>query len=391
MRVVVVGGGIGGLTAAIALQRAGIEADVYERAAALGEVGAGIGLMANGVRALELLGLGTAVRSHGLSGAQGGLRTWEGKTLIAVPTDEFSQRFGGMAVMHRADLLAALARELDPARLHPDRECVGFEEDAHGITAAFRRGEAARGDVLIGADGLRSAIRTQLFGNHRPRYAGYTAWRAVVPFEHAGLSWGESWGRGRRFGIVPMTESRVYWFATSNAREGENDPKGGRKANLLRLFRGWHEPIEAVIEASQESSILRNDIYDLNPLAGWSRGRVTLLGDAAHPMTPNLAQGACQAIEDAVVLAVCLKRPADAAFGLASYEQRRIPRVRGIVLQSRRFGAAGQWESGLLRGLRDAFLKAMAPKLTARSMEALAGQEVLTADERALLSGQSSR
>jgi len=385
MRVLIIGGGIGGLAAAAALRRAGIEADVYERAPALREVGAGIGLMANGVRALDRIGLGDAVRSKCLARVQGVLRNWKGATLVAALAGELAKRFDGLALVHRADLLAALASAVDPARLHPDRECLGFEQDERGVTAHFRSGEAAHGDVLIGADGLRSAVRAQLFGNLPPRYAGYTAWRAAVPFTHSRLLWGESWGRGRRFGIFPMTEGRIYWFATANALEAERDQDGSAKTHLLELFRGWHEPIEALIEVTEAPSILRNDIYDLDPLAAWGRGRVTLLGDAAHPMTPNLGQGACQALEDAVVLAVCLKKSADVASGLADYQRRRIPRVRAVVLQSRQIGQAAQWEHPVLCWLRDAATRATPGSLAARSMESVSGREILTADEAALL------
>ena len=385
MRVLIIGGGIGGLTAAIALRKAGVDPQVYERASALREVGAGIGLMANAVQALDALGLGGAIRALSLAGMQGGLRNSKGEALMEVPADEFSRQFGAMAVMHRAALLSALESELDAARLHLNHEFVRFDQEDHGVTAHFNGGGAQRGEVLIGADGLRSAVRAQLFGARAPRYAGYTAWRAVVPFEPLPLVTGETWGRGRRFGIVPMAGGRVYWFATANAREGERDPAGQTKSNLLRSFLGWHRPIEALIEAADESSILRNDIYDLDPLTAWTQGRVTLLGDAAHPMTPNLGQGACQAMEDAVVLAVCLKPAARPENGLAEYQRRRIPRTRAIVLQSRRFGQIAQWQSPFLCGLRDRAVRMTPRALAVRSLKDLVAYHPLSPGDRSLL------
>ena len=314
------------------------------------------------------------------------MRNPRGENLVAVPAEEFARRYGFMAVMHRADLLALLMREVDPARLHLDRECVAIDPDERGVTAHFRNGETVRGAVLVGADGLRSQVRTGLFGLHPPRYAGYTAWRAVASLGgDAAPAIQETWERGRRFGIVPITGGRLYWFATRNTPEGERDPAGAVKAGLLECFKGWHAPIEALIEATAESSILRNDIYDLEPLPAWSRGRVTLLGDAAHPMTPNLGQGACQAIEDAVVLAVCLKkaeRPEDA---LAEYQRRRIPRARSIVIESRRIGALGQWEGRWTCALRDRALRATPRALMERSMIAVAAFPLLTDAERLLL------
>ncbi len=255
MKIIVVGGGIGGLTAAIALRRAGIDVDVYERAPELREVGAGIALAANALRAFDLLGLGSAIRAEGIAATQGGLRNHRGEVLMAIPPDELG---GTVVVMHRAELLAALAQQIDPDRLHLDRECVRFEQDHDGVTANFQNGETARADVLIGADGLKSVIRKQLFGDQRALYAGYTAWRTVVPFDHAkDLVMGESWGRGCRFGIIPMSRDRVYWFAADNAKEGERDPEGQTRDVLARRFRGWHEPIEALVAAATEGSILQ--------------------------------------------------------------------------------------------------------------------------------------
>lgn len=283
MKAIVIGAGIGGLTAAIALNKAGIEAHAYERAPALREIGAGISLWANAINALDELGLADAIRARGLSELQGGLRTWRGTVLYAASYDELAGHFGAaVVVMQRADLLAVLANEVSPQRLHLNHECTGFVQDASGVTARFTNGEVVRGDVLIGADGLWSVVRAQLFADDPPRYAGYTAWRTVVRLERPRMVTGETWGRGRRFGIMPMGDGRVYWYATTNAPEGERDSKGQAKQNLVGLFRGWHEPIEALLEASEESSILRNDIYDRNPLVRWSENRVTLLGDAAH-------------------------------------------------------------------------------------------------------------
>jgi 2-polyprenyl-6-methoxyphenol hydroxylase-like FAD-dependent oxidoreductase len=164
-------------------------------------------------------------------------------------------------------------------------------------------------------------------------------------------------GRGAQFGIFPMTAQRVYWFASVNAPEGARDWPVGRKRELLERFGDWHSPVRAIIEATDEAAILRNDIYDHEPLRRWGEGRVTLLGDAAHPATPNLGQGACQAIEDAVVLARCLGESPEVAAALRAYESRRRPRTSAITLQSRRMGRMGRWENPLLCWLRDRLIK----------------------------------
>ena len=376
-----IGGGIGGLTAGVALNQAGIDADVYERVPVLREVGAGISLWANAIRALDALGLSRGLCSRGISGWQGALRKPDGRVLQEVSYAEIAQRGGDvLVVMHRADLLALLSQALAPQRLHLNSECVGVEQNAGGVTVRFANGETADADVLIGADGLHSTVRAHLFGAAPPRYAGYTAWRAIATVERTELRPGETWGAGRRFGIVPLADGRVYWFATENVPAGE--PNIRPKETLLSLFRGWHEPIEALIHATDEAAILRNDIYDRPPLRRWSQGRVTLLGDAAHPMTPNLGQGGCQAIEDAVVLAVCVRNAGTVEGALRSYEQRRIPRTSGIVLQSRRMGALGQWENAALRWLRDSAVRAVPQHLAARQLEPIAGFDCLTAEER---------
>jgi 2-polyprenyl-6-methoxyphenol hydroxylase-like FAD-dependent oxidoreductase len=154
-----------------------------------------------------------------------------------------------------------------------------------------------------------------------------------------------------------MTGGRVYWYATESVPEGQGDPLEGRKQGLLKLFRGWHEPVEALIEATDESAILRNDVYDRPALRRWSVGRATLLGDAAHPMTPDMGQGACQAIEDAVVLADCLSQGSEVAEALRAYESRRIPRTRRVVRESRQAGTIAQWSNPLACRLRKALLR----------------------------------
>lgn len=180
MRVIVVGGGIGGLTAAIALRRVGIDVDIYEQAADLREVGAGIGLAANALRALEALELGDELRSECLAAAQGGLRRPDGEFLVSIAVDELSQKFGSVAVVHRAELLALLRRHVEPSRVHVEHRCIEVGQASNSATARFDTGDTVRADAIIAADGLRSTIRAQLFGNPVIRYAGYTAWRAVV-------------------------------------------------------------------------------------------------------------------------------------------------------------------------------------------------------------------
>ena len=376
MKAIIIGAGIGGLSTAIGLRRAGFEVEVYERAEQIGEVGAGITLWPNAIKALTQLGLGEQIRAISVFEGQGGIRTWRGAPLTSASTVDIERAFGAPTLaMHRAELHNVLLRAFGAGQVQLGAQCSGFEQDGESVTALFAGGQRAEGDLLVGADGIRSVVRAQLHGAEPPRYAGYTAWRGVVPFDRSRLLPGESWGAGERFGQVPLSDNRVYWFATANLPAGGHSPDG-EKAELLRRFQGWHDPIPALIEATPAATILRNDIYDRPPLRGWGKGRVTLLGDAAHPMTPNLGQGACQAIEDAVVLMKQLRAGRDVAEALRAYEQQREDRTAMLVTQSRRIGEVGQWQGPLSVGVRDLLMKTLGTRLQDRQLAEVIGYEV---------------
>jgi FAD-dependent urate hydroxylase len=379
-KALIIGGGIGGLCAAIALRRKGVEALVFERVAELREVGAGLSLWVNAVKALDKLGMSRALQALSIPQVSAGLRTAQGEWLSDGLPEAAQKRFGAELIVmaHRAELHEALLEKLGREQVRLAAGCSGFVQDAEGVTAHFAGGETVRGDFLIGADGINSVIRAALFGQTKPRYSGYTAWRAVSQSRVSAALQGasESWGRGARFGIVPMSKGRVYWFATRNAAEGAGDASIGRKREVLQCFQGWHEPIEALIEATPEDAILRNDIYDREPLRSWTQGLVTLLGDAAHPMTPNLGQGACQAIEDALELADDVSRHTEIGAALQAYEARRMGRTSRIVRQSRRIGRMGQLENAFGRRLRNSFIKLIPASAQLKQLEWILGYEV---------------
>ncbi|MCI0397872.1 MAG: FAD-dependent monooxygenase [Chloroflexi bacterium] len=379
-RVIIIGAGIGGLCTAVALQQAGMEVRVYERAPAFGRVGAGLTLWSNAIQALGQLGLDQAVVAAGIPLEQGTIRSAGGRILARTPTGRLSQRLGAPTIgIHRADLHQVLLQALAEDVVTTGVEFIHFTQDNDTVTAHFNDGSSAWGDLLIGADGLYSAVRRQLFPGVRPCYAGYTAWRGVAALAEEQFPGGrafESWGRGRRFGGLRVTPELVYWFATKNAPAGQPDRPDGRQAELLDLFQGWHEPIEALLRATPEEEILRNDIDDLKSLARWSRGRVTLLGDAAHATTPNMGQGACQAIESAVVLARCLANHDDLAAALQAYEARRRPRTAFITRQSWRIGRVAQWENGLACTLRNTAVRLTPPALLLRQLESVLNFDV---------------
>jgi 2-polyprenyl-6-methoxyphenol hydroxylase-like FAD-dependent oxidoreductase len=235
------------------------------------------------------------------------------------------------------------------------------------------------GDVLIGADGLRSSVRAGLWGDRAPRYAGYTSWRGVAEYHHAELPLGtgvESWGHGARFGMTHIGGGRIYWFATRNTSVGGADSGSGAKADLLDCFGSWHAPIGALIEATDAWSIIRTDIFDRPPRRRWGRGRVTLLGDAAHPMTPNLGQGACLALEDAVVLADAVERHGAVAAALRAYEARRWMRAAAVTLQSRFVGWYAQQQRPGVCHVRDALIAGMPARMQVQQMAWIVGHRV---------------
>lgn len=377
--VIIIGGGIGGLCTAIALRQVGFATAVYEQAPELARAGAGLTLWPNALYALGQLRLSRAAIAAGSIMQQGELRSHTGRVLSRQDLSRLSETMGAPAIgIHRADLHQILLDALPPDAVHLNARLVSWQQDEHAVTAFFANGQAVRGDLLIGADGLNSAVRRQLWPEIQPRYAGYIAWRGLAPLpgDAGGVS-SESWGCGRRFGMIRLNAQEVYWFATRNGPANEAQKPDARKQELLNLFKGWYSPIPEIIAATPAEAILRNDIYDLPALPAWSRGRVALLGDAAHATTPNMGQGACQAIESAVLLASCLARQNSFTAALTAYEQERRPRTQWIIRQSRRIGRAGQWQHPLACTLRNTIARLTPATLAASQLKTAAGYRIV--------------
>lgn len=372
-RVLVAGAGIGGLTLAQALERGGHDVIVLERARELRPAGAGITVQTNAMLALRHLGLDRRVESHGAVLDEGQILDSSGRVLGSMGMRESSEIAAAPNIaIHRARLQAALIEGLGEGVVRTGAGVRSFRETDDAVEVELDDGTRLTGDVLVGADGLHSVVRRALLGDEPPRYAGYTSWRGVsrrTDLVTPGRAT-ESWGRGARFGIVPIGHGEVYWFATRN--EPQNGRAESEKALLLEVFGDWHEPVRALIESTPAESILRTDICDRVPVQRWSRGRVVLLGDAAHPMTPNMGQGGGQAIEDAVVLADALSRHSAIADAFSDYERRRVTRANGFVTKSEQLGRVAQWQNGVAVALRSALLRATPQSAMRRQMRQVA-------------------
>lgn len=361
---IVVGGGVGGLAAALALVRAGWRVTVLERAPAFAEVGAGLTLPVNARRALHELGLADVVPAGARPQDDAGVRAPSGIWLTRLgggaPTvggDSAATRgtvggdsgaAAGTAVVgvHRQRLHRLLLDAVPPEALVSGARAVAVRPaDAGRAAVRFVRAgteHTATADLVVGADGIRSLVRGALWPEHPgPRYSGLTAWRSVTrgpQTVQAGAT--STWGAGTEFGVVPLEDGRVYWFAAAAAPEGERSVD--EVGDLRRRFDHWHDPIPALLASARPEEVLRHDLYELGrPLRTFVRGPVALLGDAAHAMTPHLGQGAAQALEDAVVLGRACAPDRPVGVSLAVYDRARRPRSQAVARASRWSGRLG--------------------------------------------------
>lgn len=369
LSVAVVGGGIGGLTAAVALSEAGHDVRVYEQAGLLSEVGAGIQLAPNSTRILSRLGLLPAVGHIAVRPTAFEFRRWDDNQLLShTPLGDAVEHTYGAPYLHvhRADLMAVLAEALPSARVETGRRCVGLTPHGRGTEVRFADGSHTTADVVVGADGIHSAVRQQLFGPQEARFLGHVAYRGLIParrIAHLGLEPrctvrlgpGAHFvhyyvSAGRYLNVVCVVEERSW------TRESWTDR--GDIADLHAAFTGWHPEVAAIIDALDTP--LKWALLDRTPLSRWSHHGVTLLGDAAHPMLPFGAQGAAQAIEDAAVLAACLRTVdgPDVPAALARYESRRLDRTARVQAISQLNGQRFHLPDGPAQQARDTAMAA---------------------------------
>jgi salicylate hydroxylase len=355
MHILIAGGGIGGLAAAIALLQRGIDVDVYEQASELKEVGAGIQISPNGNKVLDALGVFRKLKELSCDPVRKEFRLWS----TGKPWPMFSlgksviERYGyPYLTVYRPDLHQTLAdrvRELKADAIHLDSPVASCEQDENGATLILRNGERITGDALIGCDGVRSVVRNTLWGNTDPAFSGMVTWRGLIPMdelpEHMRVSVGSTWiGPGGHVVSYPLHQSKIMNFVATI--EGKTWTAPGASApgtvdECLADFKGWHEDVQTMIRKSPQ--LLKWALTKRDPIPEWTKGRISLLGDAAHATLPFLAQGAVHSIEDGTVLARCLESvaSADVPAALQRYERARIDRtsrmVRGATANTDRF------------------------------------------------------
>jgi 2-polyprenyl-6-methoxyphenol hydroxylase-like FAD-dependent oxidoreductase len=369
-RVLILGGGIGGLSAAIALRIAGIHCEVFEQSPALREAGAGVGLWSNAMASLEQLGVAEALRESCIP-----LRTVagtndRGRSLSETRLDELGLEFASAAcfVVLRPVLLAALATRLPREIVHTGCRALRVEPFEGRVRLHLEGGRVEEGALLVGADGLHSVVRPLVVGTDRIRYSGQTCFRGIARLRLAGPpTLREIQGRGQRGAVCPVDSETVYWWAAYNAAAGNLLEAQARQAHLLERYEGWPFGLDAAIAATPSEDILQNDLVDRPPAGTYARGRLVLLGDAAHPTTPNLGQGANMAIDDAIALARALRDEADASAAWARYQRERLGRTRRIVQRSWSFGQMCLWESKWAVGMRELMVR-LTPRPLLRSL-----------------------
>ena len=351
-QIAIIGGGIGGLTAALALQQSGFQCEVFEQAPALHDVGAAIAIWPNATRILQRLNLFEKILER--AGVMEEIRWVDQNGWLINRVSISDPQFPAVA-LHRADLQNTLVGALPQSSLHLGYELIDQTQRGDKMVATFANDHSTEADFLIGADGIHSRVREQFLNDGLPMDRGYVVWRGIAPIIQSGIPPAtaiEYHGRGKRFGLGPVGLGRLGWWATANTPNTDE---------LSQLFKGWQRPVLELIEATPPSSILKTIASDRLPTKVWGRGRMTMLGDAIHPTTPNLGQGGCLAMEDAMVLARCFEKYGATEDALRNYEQLRYTRTAALNKYSRYYGSVGQWEKIWARALRRTAI-ALAPE-----------------------------
>jgi 2-polyprenyl-6-methoxyphenol hydroxylase-like FAD-dependent oxidoreductase len=376
-KVVIVGGGVGGLTTALALKRAGVEVEVHEKYAHPASRATGFTLWSFAIKHLQELGLDDPTRI-GSPIEFTEIHNQRGDLIEEMPVGEVSRKLGAPSCdVNRPDLQQVATELLGDGVVKMGSECVGVEQDGDTATALLAGGGRAEGDLVIGADGAHSVTRDSVVPAVKLNYSGYSAWSGVLEgFEHEAFKPNrhiEIWARGSKAGVADVGDGRARWYVTRRAPAGAEGPID--KDEILAHVDGWYELIRAAVQAAPPDSIVSTEAWDMEPIDTWIDGRLVLLGDSAHLTTPFAAMGACMTIEDAVDLTSHLTGDAPLAEALAAYQADRKRRDEDVVKKGRKMGKLSQMHSPLMCWLRDEAFEHMPPDKSRQVAEEMAKGE----------------
>lgn len=369
----IIGAGVAGLTAAIGLQSIGKEFIVFEQSALAKGIGAGFGLAANAMQAFDFLGLKDQVEKIGQHVSTYNILDHKGNILLAPDTKALSSKYNqSNFTVHRADLHQFLLSKIDNSKVKLNKRAIRFEQSQQSITLYFADGTQHKCKYLIIADGVKSPLRQQLVPSAIPRYSGYTCWRATIDNATIQLDKGsETWGKKGRFGMTPLVHNRIYWYACINSTENNSIFKHYNISDLTQHFKSYHPPIPQILAQTNDTDLIWNDIIDIKPLKQLAYGNILLIGDAGHATTPNMGQGACQALEDVAVLVDELKIKSEVSLAFKAFEKRRLARTKYITDTSKSIGEAAQWDNPILIFVRNTVMKNLPSHLMQRNLHKL--------------------
>jgi 2-polyprenyl-6-methoxyphenol hydroxylase-like FAD-dependent oxidoreductase len=376
MKGIIIGAGIGGLAAAIAIRQKGISVTVVEAAPEIKAVGAGIIMASNAMQILQRLGIADKVKDNGYRLTSGQIADQKWRSIQRIDGEYAISKYGvGSYAIHRAALRQILFDELPKEIIRLNYAVESVSQEDTKVFVKFANGIQEEADFLIGADGIKSVVRQSLFGKTNYRYSGQTCWRATVNTtipKKLEMSAYELWGSkpGLRWGMVPLSLGQIYFFATVCSPAGGKDDTHTLKSNLAQQFSEFGDEITNLLEKTESTNIVRTDIYDFVPIKKWHQGRIVLIGDAAHATTPNLGQGGCQALEDAYVIAKTLSENADLEKAFNLFQSTRYAKAKYVVDTSWLFGKLTNLSAPWIQ-MRNAAIRLMPASAAKKSADKL--------------------